>query len=35
MAQVTIVYHSGSGRTKIVAEHVLKGLQSVPDMEAK
>lgn len=35
MAKATIVYHSGSGRTKIVAEHVLKGLQSVPDMEAK
>jgi len=35
MAKATIVYHSGSGRTKIVAEHVLKGLQSVPDIEAK
>jgi len=35
ISKATIVYHSGSGRTKIVAEQVLKGLQSVPDMEAK
>lgn len=34
MPKVTIVYYSGSGRTKLVAEHVLKGLQSVPDIEA-
>lgn len=34
MTKVTIVYHSGSGRTQIVAEHILKGLQSVPGIEA-
>lgn len=34
MANVTIVYHSGYGRTKVQAEHVLKGLQSVPGVRA-
>lgn len=31
MPKATIVYYSGAGRTKLVAEHVPKGLQSLPD----
>lgn len=35
MATVAIVYHSGYGKTKIMAEHVLKGVQAVPGVTAK
>lgn len=34
MASIAVVYHSGSGRTKLVAEHVHKGMQSVGDIQA-
>ncbi len=33
-AKITIVYHSGYGHTKVQAEHVLKGIRSVPDVTA-
>jgi NAD(P)H dehydrogenase (quinone) len=33
-AQVTIVYHSGYGHTKVQAEHVLLGLKSVAGVSA-
>lgn len=35
MKNVSIVYHSGYGHTKIQAESVLKGLQSVDGVETK
>lgn len=31
---ITLVYHSGYGKTKVVAQHVLKGLQSVAGVNA-
>ncbi len=33
-ATIVIVYHSGYGKTKLAAEHVLKGVQSVPGVSA-
>ena len=35
MGKIAIVYHSGYGKTKVQAEHVLKGVQSVPGIAAK
>ncbi|GAB4217798.1 MAG: flavodoxin family protein [Synechococcales cyanobacterium] len=35
MAKVSIVYFSGSGRTALVASHVLKGLHTVAGIEAE
>ncbi len=35
MKKISIVYHSGYGHTKVQAENVLKGLQSVNGVEAK
>lgn len=34
MATISIVYHTGYGRTKVQAEHVLKGVLSVPGVKA-
>lgn len=34
MPNVVVVYHSGFGHTKVVAEHVLKGAQSVAGTKA-
>jgi NAD(P)H dehydrogenase (quinone) len=35
MTTVAIVYHSGSGHTAVVAEHVAKGAGSLPGVTAK
>lgn len=35
MTKVAIVYHSGYGHTAVVAEHVLKGAQSVAGVNAE
>jgi NAD(P)H dehydrogenase (quinone) len=35
MTKVAIVYHSGFGHTAVVAEHVLKGAQSVEGVNAE
>jgi NAD(P)H dehydrogenase (quinone) len=35
MTNIAIVYHSGYGHTAVVAEHVLKGAQSVPGVHAE
>ena len=35
MAKVAVVYHSGYGHTKIQAERVFKGLQSVKGISSK
>ena len=34
MSQIAIVYHSGFGHTKILAEQVKAGAESVPDTQA-
>ena len=35
MSQIAIVYHSGFGHTKVVADHVKAGAEFVPDTEAR
>ena len=35
MKKVAVIYHSGFGHTKVLAESVLKGAQAVNDIEAK
>lgn len=34
MTQISVVYHSGFGHTKVVAEQVKAGAESVPDTQA-
>lgn len=34
-ATVVVLYHSGYGKTKIMAEHVLAGVRAVPGVEAR
>lgn len=33
MVKIAVVYHSGYGHTKVVAEHVVKGIDSIPGMD--
>jgi len=35
MSQIAIVYHSGFGHTKVLADHVKAGAEFVPDTEAR